>query len=292
MLILDVLKASFEQVSAAVKREDRSGGGVETGLKTLNERVGLYAGSVTIVAGRPGAGKTSLVLNIAREAAAAGHTVIVVSPCSTAGDVGHRIVCAEAAVDPRKLAAGYLTADDWNRLTQAASFVGTLPIHIDDSPYVTMSTIRASVSAVLTLLAEESVKRPVVVLDYVQMVRSEPRRQNRYEELCDVSRDLKCLAREHGAAIVAASSLNRKGTLRDDPRPRLGDLRDSGTLEDDADVVLFIHPTEDPHDEQEAGQLSEIIVAKNRNGFPMRFEASLDLPTGRWCEAVDHQAPR
>ncbi len=292
----DVLTTTFRQISEAAERGDQITG-VPTRFVDLDKKTaGLHPGDLLIVAARPGMGKTSFVLNVAvnvaqpqrvstpgpnengygaTEAEKPGHGVAVFSLEMPKEQVAARLVCSEARVDVGKLRSGHLSQDDWQNLTAAASVLANLPIWIDDSPAITLLELRAKVRR---LQAEYSRKRTadpkipglgLVVIDYMQLMQGRRGAASREQEISEISRGLKAMAKELEVPVVALSQLNRGVETRGgkDKRPMLSDLRESGAIEQDADTIVFIYRDEYYNREttNERG-IAELIIAKQRNG--------------------------
>jgi replicative DNA helicase len=286
-----VLKRAFTQLQEASSRGDRITG-MATGFSRYDDlTAGLHDGDLTIIAARPGMGKTSFVLNVAanvaqprgRELASdpntrwedPGHGVIVFSLEMPREQLANRMLCSEARVDVGKVRKGFLSAQDWSKLTLAASFVGALPIWIDDSPALSILELRAKVRR---LQAEYD--RPgkdgkpgkrigVVIVDYLQLMRGRENAASREQEISEISRGLKGLAKELKLSVIALSQLNRAVETRSEKskRPQLSDLRESGAIEQDADNICFIY--RDDYYNKEAStepNIAELIIAKQRNG--------------------------
>jgi replicative DNA helicase len=289
--LLDVMKKSFKALTEAMQRGDRI-----TGLPTGFDRydrmtAGLHEGDLTIVAARPGMGKTSFCLNVAANVASPkgresatdptqrweepGAGVVFFSLEMPREQIANRMVCAEGKVDVGKVRQGFLGQQDWNRLTQAASFLGGLPIWIDDSPSLGILELRAKVRR---LQAEydktDDTGRKVrkiglVVVDYLQLMKGRDGVNSREQEISEISRGLKGLAKELKVAVIALSQLNRAVETRSEKskRPQLSDLRESGAIEQDADNICFIY--RDDYYNKEASterNVAELIIAKQRNG--------------------------
>jgi replicative DNA helicase len=289
--LLDVMKKSFKALTEAVRRGDRITG-VSTGFERYDRlTAGLHDGDLTIVAARPGMGKTSFVLNIAtncaspktREAAnnpnerweEQGVGVAVFSLEMPREQLANRMVCSEGRVDVSKMRTGFLSPQDWNRLTQAASFLGTLPIWIDDSPTLTILDLRAKVRRLQSEfdVVDESGRKVrrigLVMVDYLQLMKGRDGVQSREQEISEISRGLKGLAKELKVPVIALSQLNRAVETRSDKskRPQISDLRESGAIEQDADNIVFIY--RDDYYTKEASEepnIAELIIAKQRNG--------------------------
>ncbi len=290
-----VLRAAFEQINAAAERGDRITG-ISTGYERMDAKTaGLHPGDLTIVAARPGMGKTSFVLNVAVNVASP-RTVTVPGP----GEEGHgierhepgfgvavfslempreqlavRMVCAEGRVDVGKVRQGHLNADDWRRLTEAASYLSSLPVWIDDTPAISLLEVRAKVRRIQAEYNREatatSAERTVglVVIDYLQLMKGRDGVNSREQEISEISRGLKQLAKELRVPVIALSQLNRAVETRTtkDKRPQLSDLRESGAIEQDADMIVFIYRDEYYNPETtNAKGIAELIIAKQRNG--------------------------
>jgi replicative DNA helicase len=293
--INQVLRAAFQQITAAAERGDRITG-IPTGFEKLDGKTaGLHAGDLTIVAARPGMGKTSFVLNLGVNVASP-RTVTLPGP----GEHGHgverqepgfgvcvfslempreqlavRMVCAEGRVDVGKVRQGFLQPDDWRRLTEAASYLSSLPIWIDDTSALGILELRAKVRRIQAEWNREatpsSAERKVglVVVDYLQLMKGRDGVNSREQEISEISRGLKQLAKELGVPVIALSQLNRAVETRTtkDKRPQLSDLRESGAIEQDADTIVFIYRDEYYNPETtNAKGIAELIIAKQRNG--------------------------
>ncbi|MBL8610764.1 MAG: replicative DNA helicase [Myxococcales bacterium] len=289
--LIDVMKKSFKALTEAVQRGDRITG-VPTGFERYDKlTAGLHDGDLSIVAARPGMGKTSFVLNVAvnvaspkaREAAhdpnqrweEAGVGCAVFSLEMPREQLANRMVCSEARVDVSKMRTGFLSSQDWNRLTQAASFLGSLPIWIDDSPVLTILDLRAKVRRlqsefdVVDETGRKTRRIGLVVVDYLQLMKGRDGVQSREQEISEISRGLKGLAKELKVPVVALSQLNRAVETRSEKskRPQISDLRESGAIEQDADNIIFIY-RDDYYNREDSPEpnVAELIIAKQRNG--------------------------
>ena len=289
--LLDVMKKSFKQLTDAMQRGDRITG-VSTGFDRYDRlTAGLHEGDLTIVAARPGMGKTSFVLNVAvnvaspkgREAATdpsqrwedPGVGVVVFSLEMPREQIANRMVCCEGKVDVGKVRQGFLNQQDWNRLTQSASFLGGLPIWIDDTPALGILELRAKVRRLqaefdrVDETGRKVKKIGLVIVDYLQLMKGRDGVNSREQEISEISRGLKALAKELKVPVVALSQLNRAVETRSEKskRPQLSDLRESGAIEQDADNICFIY--RDDYYNKEAStepNIAELIIAKQRNG--------------------------
>ena len=286
-----VMRRAFAQLQEAASRGDRITG-MATGFTRYDElTAGLHDGDLTIVAARPGMGKTSFVLNVAANVAQPrgreltndpntrwedpGHGVVVFSLEMPREQLANRMICSEGRVDVGKVRRGFLSTQDWSKLTQAASLLGTLPIWIDDSPALSILELRAKVRRLQAEYDEPGKDgRPgkrigVVVIDYLQLMRGRENAASREQEISEISRGLKGLAKELKLSVIALSQLNRAVETRSEKskRPQLSDLRESGAIEQDADNICFIY--RDDYYNKEAStepNVAELIVAKQRNG--------------------------
>ena len=235
--------------------------GLSTGFRDLDELLqGLQRANLIVVAARPGIGKSSLVTNIARNVAVAGGTVALFSLEMSRVEIGMRLLCSEARVQWHKVRAGMVAADDWGRIVEAAEILDPAPLFIVDTGNVTIVDIRAKARRM-----KSQHNLDLIIVDYLQLMSSHQRVDNRQQEVAEISRSLKLLAKELDVPIIAVSQLNRDPERRTDKKPQLADLRESGAIEQDSDVVMFIH--RDPlSEEDQARNAAEVIVAKHRNG--------------------------
>ena len=248
--------------------------GVTTGFHKLDSMTsGLQDSDLIILAARPSMGKTALSLNIARNAAVDGNVPTAVFSLEMSKEqLSMRMLCAEARIDSTRLRSGFFSREDWVKLTDAAGLLSEAPIYIDDSPDVTAMTIRAKARR---LKMEKNLG--LIFIDYIQLMRGRSGSERRDLEISEISRSLKGLAKELNLPVVGLSQLNRKLEERADKRPQLSDLRESGALEQDADVVAFIYRDEVYNKEENNPNRgkAELIIAKQRNGpvgtAPMTF---------------------
>ena len=289
--LISVMKKSFKQLTEAMQRGDRITG-VPTGFDRYDRlTAGLHPGDLTIVAARPGMGKTSFVLNIAVNVASpkgrelgsdpnqrweeAGVGAVVFSLEMPREQLANRMVCSEGKVDVSKVRSGFLGQQDWNRLTQAASFLGSLPIWIDDSPSISILELRAKVRRLQAEYDREdengrkTQRIGLVIVDYLQLMRGRDGVNSREQEISEISRGLKGLAKELKVPVIALSQLNRAVETRSEKskRPQISDLRESGAIEQDADNICFIY-RDDYYNKEGSTEpnVAELIIAKQRNG--------------------------
>jgi replicative DNA helicase len=238
--------------------------GVPTGYTDLDELLsGMQPSNLIVVGARPAMGKTSFALGIASHAALkANRPVLFFSLEMSNTELSQRLLCAEARVDSSRARTGKLGPDDWTKISQAMGRLGQAPIWIDDNPNLTIMEIRAKARRLRSQVGDLG----VVVIDYLQLMTGRGSAENRQVEVAEMSRGLKILARELDCPVIALSQLSRGLEMRADKRPMLADLRESGSIEQDADVVIFLYRDEVYHpDSQDRGQ-AEIIVSKHRSG--------------------------
>jgi replicative DNA helicase len=239
--------------------------GVPTGFTQLDTMTaGLQNSDLIILAARPSMGKTALALNIARNAAVeAGVPVAVFSLEMAKEQLSLRLLCAEARIDSSRLRSGFFSMEDWDRVTDAADILSPAPIFIDDSPSLSALEVRAKARR---LKMDKNIG--LIVIDYLQLMQGRSSAERRDLEISEISRSLKALAKELNLPVLALSQLNRMLEQRTDKRPRLSDLRESGALEQDADVVAFIYRDEVYNKEETNPNrgTAEVILAKQRNG--------------------------
>jgi replicative DNA helicase len=271
----DKIKPSFYPLSKIIEKsidtiEDRQGKkslitGARTGFNKLDQLTsGLQKSDLIILAARPSMGKTALALNLARNVAIdANIPTAVFSLEMSKEQLAMRMLCAEARIDSSKLRSGYFTKEDWNHLTDAATLLSGTPIYIDDSADISAMEIRAKTRR---LKMDHDIG--LVIIDYIQLMKIRQQSERRDLEISEISRSLKNLAKELELPVLALSQLNRKLEERSDKRPQLSDLRESGALEQDADVVMFIY-RDDVYNKEETNPnkgTAELILSKQRNG--------------------------
>jgi len=238
--------------------------GVPTGYHEVDELLlGLQPSNLVVVAARPGAGKTSFALGAAANVAmAARRPVLFFSMEMGNVELTKRLLAGEAKIDARKLWTGNIPEGDWSRIVNAVGRLAEAPLFIDDNPHCTVMEMRAK--ARRTRAAHGDLG--LIVVDYLQLMSSPHRAENRQVEIAEMSRGLKILARELECPVMALSQLNRQLEYRQDKRPMLADLRESGSIEQDADVVSFIYRDELYNPESDQRGVAEVIIAKHRNG--------------------------
>jgi replicative DNA helicase len=258
----EIVKESFRTIDQLSQSKDVVTG-LATGFVDIDEMTsGLQNGDLVIVAGRPAMGKTSFCLNIAQHVSMrVGETVGLFSLEMSKEQLALRLLCADARVDAHKLRTGKLNEKDWARLAKAYTDLSQSKLFIDDSATISPLEMRAKCRR---LKAEFGLG--LVIVDYLQLVTSAGRVENRQQELSAISRSMKGLAKELGCPVIALSQLSRAPEARTDRRPQLSDLRESGALEQDADIVMFIYREEEYKPTDENKGIAEIIIGKQRNG--------------------------
>jgi replicative DNA helicase len=258
-----LLLESLDRLEALYDR-GQSITGVPTGYIDLDERLsGLQPSNLIIVGARPAMGKTSFALGIAAHAAMEAHVpVLVFSLEMSHAEITSRLLCAEARVDATRVRNGRLLDTDWPKISHAISRLGEAPIYIDDNPNLTVMEIRAKARRLKSRLGALG----CIVVDYLQLMSGRHNAENRQVEVSEISRGLKILARELEVPVIALSQLSRNLEARADKRPVLADLRESGSLEQDADVVMFLYRDEVYNSDSPDRGTAEVIVSKHRNG--------------------------
>ncbi|MCD5407128.1 MAG: replicative DNA helicase [Desulfotomaculum sp.] len=260
--IKEILLQIFEQIEQIQKNKGNLTG-VSTGFIELDKiTCGLQKSDLIILAGRPSMGKTTLGMMIAINAAVRVKTPVAVFSLEMSKEqLAQRILCAEAMVDQHKLRTGHLQNEDWKRLTEVAAYLAEAPLYIDDAAAGSVRDIWAKARR---LQGEQGLG--LIVIDYMQLMHGGRRSENRQQEISEISRALKGLAKELNVPVVALSQLSRAVEQRQDKRPIMSDLRESGSIEQDADVIMFIYRDEYYDPESEKTGIAEIIIAKQRNG--------------------------
>ncbi|MGL5513600.1 MAG: replicative DNA helicase, partial [Sporomusa sp.] len=240
--------------------------GLSTGFKDLDKLTsGLQPSDLILIAARPSMGKTALVLNIAQNVAVKEKQAVAFFSLEMSKEqLVQRMLCAEAPIDAQRLRIGELENNDWDKLVRAADRLAVAPIFIDDTAGITVMEMR---SKARRLKIEHDLK--LIVIDYLQLMQGgsgSSRSENRQQEISEISRSLKALARELKVPVIALSQLSRSVESRQVKKPMLSDLRESGSLEQDADIVCFIYREDYYEPETERKNITDIIVAKHRNG--------------------------
>lgn len=261
--IRDVIVETYAHLKALSENSEETRG-VETGFSVLdNVLIGMGKGDLVLIGARPGMGKTSFALNIASNAARkTGRQVCIFSLEMSKQQLVERMLSSEAMVESNKLRSGTLSKEDWDRLARASEYLASCDIYIDDSSGITVTGMKAKLRKMKNL--------GLVIVDYLQLMQSDKRIDNRVLEVGDISRNMKLMAKDLGVPVVCCAQLSRGPESRTSKKPMLSDLRDSGAIEQDADVVLFLYREmyyDDGTGKTEANEnIAEVIVAKNRHG--------------------------
>ncbi|MFP3391536.1 replicative DNA helicase [Brevibacillus sp. SIMBA_040] len=260
--IRDVLLETYERIEILSQRRGDITG-IPTGYTDLDKMTaGFQRSDLIILAARPSVGKTAFALNVAQNVAArAGETVAIFSLEMGASQLVQRMICAEGNLDASRMRSGALEEDDWQKLTMAIGTLAKAPIYIDDTPGVTVQDIRAKCRR---LQAERGLG--MILIDYLQLIHGRGKGDNRQQEVSEISRTLKGIARELNVPVIALSQLSRGVEQRQDKRPMMSDIRESGSIEQDADIVAFLYRDDYYDKETENKNVIEVIIAKQRNG--------------------------
>ena len=263
----DLVKDTYDELD---KRSQGGGGltGVSSGFRELdNLTAGLQKGELIIVAGRPSMGKTAFALNIAEHAALADEKpVAVFSMEMSASSLAQRMISSLGRVNSHSMRTGKLEERDWNRIDGAIQQIKNAPIYIDDTPSLSPIELRARARRI-----QREKGLSLILIDYLQLMSVHGNKENRATEISEISRNLKALARELDVPIIALSQLNRSVEQRTDKVPQMSDLRESGAIEQDADLIAFIYREEVYDPETDKKGIAQINIAKQRNGAIGKF---------------------
>jgi len=260
----DIIKESVKTIEKLYERKELVTG-VPTGFEKIDDLTsGLQKSDLIIIAGRPSMGKTAFALNIAQYAALVANIPVAIFSLEMSKEqLAFRMLSSEAKVDSQRIRRGFLGEVDWPKLISAAGRLSEALIFIDDSPAITALEMKAKARRL-----KSEVDLGLIILDYLQLMRSSGYKESREQEISEISRSLKALAKELNVPVVALSQLNRKVEDRSDKRPQMADLRDSGAIEQDADLIAFIYRDEvyNKSEENTEKGFAEIIIGKQRNG--------------------------
>lgn len=263
-----ILKESYmEMVEHAQNKGSLTG--LATGFEELDRRTaGLQNSDLILIAGRPGMGKSSFAVNIAEHVAIdEGVPVAIFNLEMSKSQLVNRILCSQALVESEKVRSGNLSGEDWAQIGEVVDKVAMAPLYIDDTPSITVSEIRAKCRRL-----KQTKNLGLIVIDYLQLMQSAGRTDNRQQEISEISRSLKILAKELDIPVITLSQLSRASESRSDKRPMLSDLRESGAIEQDADIVMFLYRDEYYNPDSEDKNLAECIIAKYRAGETGTFK--------------------
>lgn len=260
--IKDILVETFNRIEDLFINKGQATG-VSSGFVDLDRLTsGFQSSDLIIVAARPSMGKTALCTNFCQNAAIRGNLPVAIFSLEMSKDqLVQRMLCGEALVDQQKVRTGQLEEADWQKLSLASAPLSRAPIFIDDTPGISVMEMRAKARR---LKAEKGLS--LIVIDYLQLMTSTRKIENRQQEISEISRSLKGLARELKVPVIALSQLSRAVEQRADKKPMMSDLRESGSLEQDADLVMFIYRDEYYNPESDKRGIAEVIIAKQRNG--------------------------
>ena len=255
--------------------------GVSTGFNYINNATGgLHGGELIIVAGRPGMGKSSFAVNIAEHAAINENIAVAIFNLEMSKSmIVNRIICSQALVDSQNIRKGDFQPEDWQQICAVIDKVSAAPIYIDDSSSITVSEIRAKCRRL-----KQTKNLGLVVIDYLQLMQGSKRADNRQQEISEISRSLKVLAKELDIPVIALSQLSRTSETRSDKRPMLSDLRESGAIEQDADLVMFLYRDDYYNKDSQEKNIAEVIIAKQRSGSTGTFKLGWQ---GRYTKFVN-----
>ncbi len=258
----DIVKQVIARIDDLYRRQETVTG-IPTGLTELDKLTsGLHPGDLIIVAARPSMGKSALVTTIAEYVAVEKKIPVAFFSIEMSSEqIVQRIVCSLARVDAHKVRTGFLSHSDWPKLTMAAGKLSEAPLYIDDSSGISVLELRAKARRM-----KNRYDIGLIIVDYLQIMKGFGRVESRQQEISQISRSLKLLAKELNVPVIAVSQLSREVEKREDKRPRLSDLRESGSLEQDADLVIMLMREEYYYPREDNKNLAELIVAKHRNG--------------------------
>ena len=259
----DILLNTFSRIDALCKNK---GGitGIPTGFVDFDRlTAGLHPSDFIIIAARPSMGKTAFALNIAAHVALHQDKHVALFSLEMSDEqITERILCAEGAVDSQKLRVGELNKDDWDRMLCTAEMLGGENLQVDDTPEITAAALRQKARKIKSQHGLD-----LIIIDYLQLMEgSKGKTENRQQEIAEISRSLKALARELNVPVIALSQLSRAVETRQDKRPMLSDLRESGSLEQDADIVAFLYRDDYYNPDSQNKNITDLIIAKHRNG--------------------------
>ena len=282
---------AFEEITKLAEQKT-SMAGVPTGFRDVDDLFhGFRGGDLVILAARPGVGKTSFALNLAVNAAKSGAAVAFFSLEMSAGQLVQRILCAEARVNLSKIRSGQIAEGDWGAIADASNTLSKLEIYIDDSPGLSILEARAKARRELRHASGQG--KGLIIVDYLQLMQPPQSRRdgNRAVEVGEISRGLKILGKEMDMPVIALSQLSRAVEMRGKKRPMLSDLRESGSIEQDADIVMFIDRSMDEmeaesEDRPDLGQ-AQLIVAKHRNGATRDIDLAFNPEYTRFMDFID-----
>ncbi|MBR4720179.1 MAG: replicative DNA helicase [Clostridia bacterium] len=266
--IKDIIMATYEEMVENSKNTDKMVG-LDTGFDELNYRTGGFrGGQLILIGGRPAMGKSSLAVNIAETVAITNKKPVAIFNLEMPKSmIVRRIFCSQAYIDSQKILSGKFEGEDWARLGKVLDKIAVAPLYIDDSSSITVSEIHAKCQRI-----KQTHGLSLVVIDYLQLMRDDSRTESRQVEVASISRALKIMAKELDVPVIALTQLNRANEKRPDKRPTLSDIRESGAVEQDADMVMLIHRDDYYNPDSADKNMAEIIIAKHRMGETGTFK--------------------
>ena len=260
--IKEILVSTFDQIEEMFQNKNKVSG-LETGFVDLDAKIsGLNKSDLLIVAARPAMGKSAFVLNIASFVAMHLKVPTMIFSLEMSKEqMVNRILCSESEVDSMKVRNADLSSEDWLKLGEASGRLSEMPLYIDDTPGLSAAELRAKCRK-----AKLEKNIGLVIIDYLQLMESKSKNSSRQQEISEISRSLKILAKELSIPVISLSQLSRATESRTDHRPMLSDLRESGAIEQDADIVMFLHREDYYNADTEKKNVAEVIIAKNRSG--------------------------
>ncbi|MCI1642062.1 MAG: replicative DNA helicase [Actinomyces sp.] len=282
----EISESILDELEDIERNKDKLGG-VPTGFADLDRLTqGLHPGQMIIVAARPAMGKSTLALDFCRSAAIHHDTTAVIFSLEMSrSEIAMRLLSAESGVFLSKMRAGEMTSQDWRKVSETTSRVSEAPLFIDDSPNMAMTEIRAKCRRL-----KQQHNLGLVVVDYLQLMTSGRQVESRQQEVSEFSRQLKLMAKEIEVPVVAVAQLNRGPEQRTDKKPMMADLRESGSLEQDADVIMLLHRPEYYNSEDRPGE-ADIIVAKHRNGETATIKTLFQGHMARFANYTGREEP-
>ena len=285
--VMPILQRSFENIQLAVDNKGQPTG-IASGFKSFDKCTnGLQRSDLILIAARPSMGKTAFALNIAIKAALSGNFVALFSLEMGKEQLGKRLLSMYSGIDSLKINTGNLNSDEILELGKSVDEIGKIPLSIDDTPAMTVLEVRSKARR----MKNES-NLDLILIDYLQLMQGRSSKGgefNRQQEIAEISRHLKAIARELNVPIIALSQLSRNVEARADKRPLLSDLRESGSLEQDADIVIFLYREEYYNRETEDANIAEVIIAKNRNGPTNSIRMHFAKETMRFSDLEYHE---
>ncbi|MCL2159238.1 MAG: replicative DNA helicase [Oscillospiraceae bacterium] len=274
-----ILSSVFANIHI-LETDKESARGLSSGFSGIDKvLVGMNAGDLIVIGARTGVGKTAFATNLAINVASKKKTVAFFELEMAKEQVVTRILSSEAFVDSFKLRAGMLTDDDWSKITEAGSRISECDIYFDDTPSISVTAMKAKLRKLKKL--------DVIIIDYLQLMQAERGIGNRVQEVSEISRNLKIMAKELGVPVITCAQLSRGPESRDDKRPMLSDLRDSGAIEQDADVVIFLYRDDYYKESVEKHNRAEVIFAKNRHGSTGKVEVGFEKKYTKFYDIDD-----